>query len=58
MTHYWMEDYEAARDVLAGWLENGSLKNFEARYEGVESCGKAYEDLFAGKNFGKAIVVV
>ena len=58
MTHYWMEDYEAARDVLADWLENGSLNNFEARYEGVESCGKAYEDLFAGKNFGKAIVVV
>jgi len=58
MTHYWMEDYEAARDVLAGWLEDGILKNYEARYEGVESCGIAYADLFAGKNFGKAIVVV
>lgn len=58
MTHYWLDDYESARDVLAAWLEDGTLKNFEARYEGVESCGQAYEDLFAGKNFGKAIVVV
>lgn len=58
MTHYWMEDYEAARDVLSGWLEDGILKNYEARYEGVGLCAEAYEDLFAGKNFGKAIVVV
>ena len=58
MTHYWMDDYETVRDVLAGWLSDGSLVNFEARYSGVESCGKAYEDLFAGNNFGKAIVVV
>lgn len=58
MTHYWMDDYELARDILAGWLDDGSLKNFEMRYPGVESCGQAYEDLFAGKNFGKAIVVV
>jgi len=30
MTHYWMDDYEAARDVLAAWLDAGKLKNFEA----------------------------
>ena len=58
MTHYWMDGYEAARDVLAGWLEAGILRNYEARYEGVGSCGRAYEDLFAGRNFGKAIVVI
>ena len=58
MTHYWMDDYEAARDVLAVWLEAGKLKNFEARYQGVAACGQAYEDMFAGRNFGKAIVEV
>ncbi|MBT4491798.1 MAG: NADP-dependent oxidoreductase [Gammaproteobacteria bacterium] len=58
MTHYWMDDYEAARDVLAGWLSDGSLKNYEARYQGVEKCGQAFEDLFEGGNFGKAIVEV
>lgn len=58
MTHYWVEDYEAARDVLVGWLNEGKLKNFEASYDGVENCGIAFSDLFAGRNFGKAIVKV
>jgi len=58
MTHYWMDDYEAARDVLAAWLDAGKLKNFEAMYQGVAACGQAYEDMFAGRNFGKAIVEV
>ncbi|MGB1686562.1 MAG: NADP-dependent oxidoreductase [Pseudomonadales bacterium] len=58
MTHYWMDDYEAARDVLAAWLEAGKLKNFEAMYQGVAACGQAYEDMFAGRNHGKAIVEV
>jgi NADPH-dependent curcumin reductase CurA len=58
MTHYWVEDYEAARDVLVGWLNEGKLKNFEASYDGVENCGVAFSDLFAGRNFGKAIVKV
>ena len=31
MTHYWVEDYEAARDVLVGWLNEGKIKNFEER---------------------------
>ena len=58
MTHYWVEDYEAAREVLVGWLNDGRLKNFEATYEGVASCGQAFSDLFAGNNYGKTIVHV
>lgn len=58
MTHYWVDDYEAARDVLADWLAAGKLKNFEAMYQGVAACGQAYEDMFAGRNYGKAIVEV
>ena len=58
MTHYWTTDYEAARDVLVDWLEQGKLRNFEAHYKGVENCGVAFSDLFAGRNFGKAIVQI
>lgn len=58
MTHYWVEDYGDARDVLVAWLEAGRLKNFESVYEGVASCGQAFSDLFAGRNFGKTIVRV
>lgn len=58
MTHYWAEDYESAREVLSGWLESGVIRNFEARYIGVEQCGIAFSDMFAGRNFGKAIVEV
>jgi NADPH-dependent curcumin reductase CurA len=58
MTHYWVEDYEAARDELSGWLKEGKLKNFEAKYDGVASCGQAFADMFAGRNYGKTIVHV
>lgn len=58
MTHYWMADYEAARDVMVDWMAQGKLKNFEATYEGVENCGVAFSDLFAGNNYGKTIVRV
>lgn len=58
MTHYWFDDYEAARNVMVGWLNEGKLKNFEASYAGVENCGVAFSDLFAGRNLGKAIVKV
>lgn len=58
MTHYWLEDYAEARQQLASWLDKGSLVNYEARYEGVESCGTAFCDLFAGRNYGKTIVKV
>jgi NADPH-dependent curcumin reductase CurA len=56
MTHYWAQDYEAARDVMIGWMNEDKLQVFEMQYDGVESCGIAFSDMFAGKNFGKAIV--
>jgi NADPH-dependent curcumin reductase CurA len=58
MTHYWVEHYRSARQALVKWLDEGKIRNFEARYQGVESCGVAFSDMFAGKNFGKAIVKV
>ena len=58
MTHTKLDRYDEARDALAGWLASGQLKKFEAKYYGVESCGQAFSDLFAGENYGKTIVQV
>ncbi|MDA0977328.1 MAG: NADP-dependent oxidoreductase [Proteobacteria bacterium] len=58
MTHFWMDDYTAARRQLLAWLEAGKLKKFESMYDGVEHCGQAFADLFAGRNQGKTIVRV
>ncbi len=58
MTHYWMDDYTKAREQLVSWLDAGSIRNFETTYQGVENCGLAFSDMFAGKNMGKTIVHV
>ncbi len=58
MTHLRVDRYPEARTALMGWLKSGELKNFEHQYEGVEHCGTAFSDLFAGANFGKTIVKV
>ena len=58
MTHYWTDHYDAARHQLAAWLDDGRLRNFEAVHEGVDQCGIAFSDLFAGRNHGKTIVKV
>lgn len=58
MTHYWQDDYTRAREQLVTWLESGAIRNFETAYHGVENCGLAFSDMFAGKNMGKTIVHV
>ena len=58
LTHTKVDRYDEARNMLSSWLEEGKLKSFEAVYEGVSSCGVAFSDLFAGKNFGKTLVKV
>lgn len=58
MTHFQLERYPEARAQLAKWLASGELKAHEHMYHGVDQCGIAFSDMFAGKNFGKAIVKV
>jgi len=58
MTHTRVDRYDEARNALRGWLDAGRLKCFEHRYQGIENCGVAFADLFAGRNFGKTIVKV
>lgn len=58
MTHLQTERYPEARAQLSRWLSSGQLQAREQIYEGVEQCGIAFSDLFAGNNFGKTIVKV
>ena len=58
LTHTKLARYDEARQHLKAWMDQGSLKTFVQEYQGVEQCGIAFADLFAGNNFGKTIVKV
>ena len=58
MTHLQLERYPEARGQLSAWMEKGQIKSLTHEYDGVEQCGVAFADLFAGKNFGKTLVKV
>ena len=58
MTHLQVDRYPEARQQLLEWIAQGQLKSVVAEYEGVEQCGVAFSNLFAGVNFGKSIVRV
>ncbi|MFN3232833.1 MAG: NADP-dependent oxidoreductase [Alphaproteobacteria bacterium] len=58
MTHTKLDRYPEARGQLSTWLKAGDIRAIEHMYEGVENCGVAFADLFAGQNFGKTVVKV
>jgi len=58
MTHLQVERYPKARQQLLSWISQGQLKSVAEEYEGVENCGVAFANLFAGVNFGKSVVRV
>lgn len=58
MTHLQVDRYPEARAQLMTWLNAGQLKSLTHEYQGVDQCGVAFADLFAGKNFGKTLVKV
>ena len=58
MTHLQVERYPEARQQLLSWISQGQLKSVAEEYEGVENCGVAFANLFAGVNFGKSVVRV
>jgi len=58
LTHTQLDRYPEARAQLSAWLASGELVNHEYLYQGVDQCGVAFSDMFAGKNFGKTVVKV
>ncbi|HIG61363.1 MAG TPA: NADP-dependent oxidoreductase [Gammaproteobacteria bacterium] len=58
LTHTKLARYDEARQQLKAWMGEGALKTFVQSYQGVDQCGIAFADLFAGNNFGKTIVKV
>ncbi|MFT6286252.1 MAG: NADPH-dependent curcumin reductase CurA [Alcanivorax sp.] len=58
LTHTQVDRYPEARQQLSEWLASGQLISHEQMYQGVEQCGIAFSDLFAGNNFGKTVVKV
>jgi NADPH-dependent curcumin reductase CurA len=58
MTHTLIDRYPEARKQLSAWIASGELVCREQMYDGVEQCGVAFSDLFAGNNFGKTVVRV
>ncbi|MFT4520426.1 MAG: NADPH-dependent curcumin reductase CurA [Halioglobus sp.] len=58
MTHMQLDRYPEARAQLSAWMASGEIKNHESMYDGVEQCGIAFSDMFAGNNFGKTVVHV
>jgi NADPH-dependent curcumin reductase CurA len=57
LTHTQTDRYPEARAQLSAWIASGELVSYESRYEGVEQCGVAFSDMFAGRNFGKTVVI-
>lgn len=58
LTHTKVDRYDEARRTLSDLLTKGQITSFEHIYEGIEYCGQAFADLFAGKNYGKTLVRV
>ena len=58
LTHTRADEYPAARAELARWLKEGRLVAPEYRLQGIDQVGRAFCDLFAGRNFGKTIVAL
>ena len=53
-----LDQYEAARNVMLEWLEPGQLVAWQDQFDGLDSAPRAFVDLLAGGNTGKRIVRV
>ncbi|MEQ8486178.1 MAG: NADP-dependent oxidoreductase [Pseudomonadales bacterium] len=56
LTHTQAHRYPEARAELTRWIQAGDIVAPEYLLEGIDQVGRAFSDLFAGRNFGKTVV--
>ena len=56
LTHQSQDRYDEARDAIINLMRSGQLLNVEHRLYGIENVGRAFCEMFEGKNLGKTIV--
>ena len=56
LTHTRAAQYDAARQILTDWIGSGEIVPVEYQLRGIDNVGRAFCDLFAGRNCGKTIV--
>jgi NADPH-dependent curcumin reductase CurA len=58
VVHEWVDEFEAATEVLSDYVSEGSIRYRETITKGFENAPQALRDVLTGKNFGKQIIEI
>ena len=58
VVHEWVDEFEAATELLSGYVSKGSISYRETITKGFENAPQALRDVLSGKNFGKQIIEI
>jgi NADPH-dependent curcumin reductase CurA len=58
VVHEWVDEFEAATELLSGYVSEGSIRYRETITKGFENAPQALRDVLTGKNFGKQIIEI
>jgi NADPH-dependent curcumin reductase CurA len=58
VVHEWVDEFEAATELLSGYVSEGTIRYKETITKGFENAPQALRDVLTGKNFGKQIIEI
>ena len=58
VVHEWVDEFEAATELLSDSVSEGSIRYRETITKGFENAPQALRDVLTGKNFGKQIIEI
>jgi NADPH-dependent curcumin reductase CurA len=58
VVHEWVDEFEAATELLSGYVSEGTIRYRETITKGFENAPQALRDVLTGKNFGKQIIEI
>jgi NADPH-dependent curcumin reductase CurA len=58
VVHEWVDEFEAATELLSGYVSKGIIRYRETITKGFENAPQALRDVLTGKNFGKQIIEI